>query len=58
MSGVLGQTRVVFQNGQGVGMHILSGHVSFAEDLLEVLVSDGGEVRTGDIMEVLPPATV
>ncbi len=27
-------------------MHVFSGHVSLAEDLLEVFVSDGSEVRT------------
>jgi hypothetical protein len=41
---VLRQTRITFQYSQGVVVHIVSGHIGLAEDLLEVLVSHRSEV--------------
>ena len=41
---VLGQTGIAFEDGQGVGVYIFSRYIGLAEDLLEVLMSDGGEV--------------
>jgi hypothetical protein len=46
LSCVFRQKRVVFQHGEGVVVDIFSGCVCFAENLLEVLVSDCGEMRT------------
>jgi len=44
LGSVFRQTGITFQYSQGVVVHVVSGDVSLAEDLLEVLVGHGREV--------------